>query len=943
MIYDIKDYFKKLFKSREIVFLFIVLLMFIVILSRIFSLQIINGADYQKNFTMKILRPLKIEAARGNIYDCNGRLLAYNELAYSIMINDIGSYSSDKIHNRELNAELAEIIGVLMENGESIANNFKIDYNEDGTYSFNVSGTSLKRFLADVFGQTTYEKLGYNEKFGFNEAEATAAQVMDFLMHDKNKFGVNDGDEQAPVYPENVAYQIVVLRYALEENRYTQYNATTIAQNVSEKTVAYVNEHSNELIGVSIEEDTIRKYDYSEYFSNIIGYTGRISTEEYETLSAEDDSYSKNDIVGKAGLEQYYESYLRGISGEREVYVNNVGKITEVLSSTEPIAGNDLYLNLDAELQKNTYLLLEQEIAGIVYTSISAGVIPMEDVYFALVDNNVVDITHFTQPGASAAEAAIVQSFAERQSEALSRLESELKSSSPTVNNDMSEELLDYFTRIMSILREKEILVSSRIDTEDKVYQDWRQGTISPSEYFKYGISNQWIDISKLNVEEKYADSSEIYEALVHFILETAAQDKEFSKVIYHYMILNGEISGTQLCVILFDQGQLDYDETVVASLQNGSLTPRDFLLDKINRTEITPAQLALEPCTGSCVLTDPNTGAIKALVSYPGYDINRLANGVDAAYFQSLNEDNSRPLYNYATQERTAPGSTFKMVTSTAALAEGIIATTTPITCTGQFMEVSNQPKCHVYPSSHGALDLVGAISASCNVFYYTCGFNLSCKDSGEYNDKAGISYIQKYASVYGLDEKTGLEIEENTPEIADSYPVMAAIGQSNNNLTTSSLSRYVTAIATGKLYKYQLMNKIVDGEGNVIVSYTPEYEDISGVLTQEQWSGIREGMRSACANYPTFEGLKVQAATKSGTAQQENHPNHGLFVGFAPYDKPQLTFAARIAHGYAASNASILCRNVLAVYFGEETVEDILARNAAGSNSVGTNTVAD
>ena len=83
--------------------------------------------------------------------------------------------------------------------------------------------------------------------------------------------------------------------------------------------------------------------------------------------------------------------------------------------------------------------------------------------------------------------------------------------------------------------------------------------------------------------------------------------------------------------------------------------------MDKINNIEITPAQLALDPCTGSCVITDVKTGQLKALVSYPGYDNNKLANTVDADYYQSLREDKSNPLWNYATQEQTAPGSTFQ------------------------------------------------------------------------------------------------------------------------------------------------------------------------------------------------------------------------------------------------------------------------------------------
>ncbi len=101
--------------------------------------------------------------------------------------------------------------------------------------------------------------------------------------------------------------------------------------------------------------------------------------------------------------------------------------------------------------------------------------------------------------------------------------------------------------------------------------------------------------------------------------------------------------------MILFDQGALPYDAEDIAALTNNTVGAVSFLKDKIKNLEITPAQLALDPCSGSCVITDTKTGELLALVSYPGYDNNRLANTVDAKYFASLNTDLSKPLYNYA------------------------------------------------------------------------------------------------------------------------------------------------------------------------------------------------------------------------------------------------------------------------------------------------------
>ena len=935
MIYDIKDFLQRLFKSRLLVLSTVMFLLFSMMLVRIFSLQIVNGEEYQEDFVLKIERTLSEDATRGNIYDCNGKLLAYNELAYSVTISDSGSYRNDRVKAETLNPQLAEIVQMLERNGDTFYNDFKISLDDDGNYSFNVSGNQLKRFLADAFGESSYAKLGYNKEYGFNEAEATAEQVMTYL---KGAFYI---DEE---YDERTAYKIVCVRFAMKSTSFTRFQSTVIAQDVSDRTLAYINEHSDRLIGIGIEEDMIRKYNDSIYFASIIGYTGKISDTEYEELKAIDKSYSADDTIGKSGLEQYYESYLRGDNGEKVVYVDTVGRIQEVVSSTDPIAGCDLYLSIDADLQKSAYLLLEQEIAGIVYSNIKKGNIPMTDVYVALLENNVIDITQFDNEDATATEREVYQNYLVQQGNAINDLRTQFYASKPLTNNAMSDELLDYVTYVIDLLKSEKILVTSKIDTNDSVYKTWRDGNLSPKEYLSHCISKQWIDISLLDVDSKYADTSEIYDALVNFVLTEAATDKDFAKYVYKYMVPKNEVTGKQLCLLLFEQSVLDYDEATYQQIKNGSIAPYGFLLEKINNIEITPAQLALDPCTGSTIITDVNTGEIKALVSYPGYDNNKLANGVDAEYYAKLNDDNSNPQWNYATQEKTAPGSTFKMLTSTVGLAENVISTSTEINCTGIFTEVDNQPKCHVYPGRHGLDSVTEAIRDSCNVFFYTVGYNLSFKDTGVYNDATGIKYFQKYASIFGLDEKTGLEIAESQSQVADEYPVMAAIGQSNNNITTSALSRYVTAVSTGKLYDYQLMNKIVDCDGNVVANYVPSYEDISSTLNAQEWSSIRYGMNLVVKNTSAFRNFSINVAGKTGTAQQvSTRPNHALFVGYAPYEAPEISIATRIAYGYTSSNAAAVSKNILSVYFGQQTVDEILALKAEGANSSSSNIVTD
>lgn len=935
MSYDIKDFLKKFFSSRLFVLAAVFIVFFGIILARIFTLQVVNGKSYQENFSLKIQMKQPINAARGNIYDKKGKLLAYNELAYSISINDSTTYSSTKEKNKAVNAELAEILTVLKNNGETLNNDFKIDRKKDGTYSFNVSGSSLNRFRADVFGKNSADDLEYNKDTGIDEANATAEQIMEYLMG-KDNFGISSK------YDGDLAYRIVVVRYAMLGNRFARYKEVKIATDVSDKTVAYVNEHMDTLSGISVNEDMIRKYNYSEYFSSIIGYTGPISESEYTALHKKNKDYTQNDTVGKAGLEQYYETYLRGKNGEQKFYIDNVGRISEIISSTDSVAGDDLYLSIDADLQKAIYLALQNEIAAIVYSNIKSGEIPINDVYTALIGNSVINTEHFSKAKASDTEKNVLSVFKSRQKTTLGKIKQEL-TSSPEALNTMSDEVLDEFTYIISMLKDDQVLLKNEIDTSDSVYQKWKNQKISPKEYLSYCITQHWIDISQLNVDEKYADSTEVYDALCKYILKNIKTDTEFSKIIYQYMITRGEISPRQLCLILFDQGVLDYDDATVNKLKNGSLSPRDFLMKKIYNIEITPAQLALEPCTGSCVVTDEKTGEIRAMVSYPGYDSNKLANGVDSEYFASLQHDKSFPLLNYATQQMTAPGSTFKLCSATAGLAENVTNTSEQIRCTGIYNDISNKPKCWIYPGSHGLDNISEAIRDSCNIFFYTVGNRLAQKKTGSYNDENGIALIQKYAHIYGLDEKTGLEIAESKSKVATEYPVMAAIGQSNNVYTTVALSRYVTAVASGKKYNYQLMNKIVDADGKTVKKYKADYEDISDTLTSSQWDAIHSGMREVVSTMDRFQGFDIPVAGKTGTAQQTGHANHGLFVGYAPYDDPEITIAVRIANAYSSHNAATAARNVISYYYKETSMKDIKEMKAAGANGNIRNSVAD
>ena len=937
MFSNIKAYFRQIFKARIIYLVILFSLMSAILLLRLFQMQIINGQDAQNKYILKVIKTKELKSTRGNIFDRDGKLLAYNELAYGITIEDNGSYTSTDEKNETINASILSVLHALDANGDKIDNDFYIKLTSKDTYEFTVEGTRLQRFRADVYGKTTIDDLGYDEKLGYDTANATEDQIMEYLTG--KCFDINE------TYDLKDRYRIAIIRYKMRQNSYQKYIATKIASDVSEKTVAFVSEHKEQLQGVEVSEDTIRKYNDSKYFAHIIGYTGLIDEEEYKKLSEESEEYSLTDTVGKSGIEQYMDTQLKGKKGSEKIYVDNLGKELESIERQEPVAGNDVYLSISMDLQKAVYDLLEQEIAGILYSKIinakeynqtgsSNVLIPIDNVYFALIDNNILSIDHFQSRKASDTEKAVYQAFSEEQKQVLERVKAELRSENPSAYKDLSEDMQVFESYIVNMLMEQEIILKSEIDWNDETYIAWKNDEISLQEYLYHVINQQWFDITKFTTENKYSDTEEVYQMLVKYIIRQLKSDKGFSKKIYKFMLRDNKINGTQLCLILYDQEVLDYDDEMIMELKNGVISAYDFMMGKIKNLEITPAMLALDPCTGSCVISNVKTGELLACVTYPGYDNNRLANTVESEYFAALMSDLSSPFYNNATQQKTAPGSTFKMVTATAGLTEGVITTDTIIDDKGQFERVENGPKCWIYPNStHGEINVSEALRDSCNYFFYEVGWRLS-QVGDTYVESVGISKLQKYASLYGLGEKTGIEIGESQPEIADTYPITASIGQSNNNYTTIALNRYVTAVAnSGIVYNYTLLSKLTDSNGNLLEQYSPTIKNEMTDIAQSTWDAIHEGNRMVVLNLDCFDDIdEYQVAGKTGTAQQiKTRPNHALFVGYAPYQDPEVAIATRIAYGYTSHNAAAVSADILKYYFNEEDSDQLLTGTAS------------
>ena len=192
-----------------------------------------------------------------------------------------------------------------------------------------------------------------------------------------------------------------------------------------------------------------------------------------------------------------------------------------------------------------------------------------------------------------------------------------------------------YESYIINLLPENNIL--SGVDKTDQTYIDWTTNeTISIREYLEYAISKNWIDVTQLPLDGKYSDSSEVYQQLVSAILEEL-DSQTFLKKLIPYMIEQNRITGTQVCILLIEQDVINPTENQIAELKSGSVSAFNFMVNLIRNLEITRRSLLSTRIRHPAFLTDVNTGEVRALVSYPSYDNNRLANGIDAEYYSRI------------------------------------------------------------------------------------------------------------------------------------------------------------------------------------------------------------------------------------------------------------------------------------------------------------------
>ena len=915
----LKERLGELLRNRLFVLLAAAAVIFMILVGRLFFMQIVNGEEADASLTSSVTREVTIPAARGNIYDRYGRPLAVNEAAFSVEIDD-----SITVDYEDADAEAVSLYKKLIKNGYVAGDDLPIT--KDAPYEFTISSDELEEWKTNIgltkkqMNYTAEETLNYlYERFGITDADMTeeekrALVSLGININDKNimitnlimTIETNGGEivDELPISQEQPYYFLLEdedeilswkssvsmseeeLDYDAEESMQYLIELFGIPENISPsmqrkaaavryslylqrykkyQPVTVAREINDEVIA-AVEENLDKFPGVSVETESMRVYEdGEIFSNiigyirqisDTELQEYSEYGYTSGDIVGKTGIEKVMELELNGQDGKMLVEVDNMGRKISTLETEAPVSGDDVFLTIDKELQISAYNYLKDALADAIIT----------------------------------------------------RLTSELEKDVPVT-------LKQLFT---SMIDSNNISVTEVMKAEDG-YQKVLKDIIL--------AHDPDIDV-------------------------TDSEDKTEAKQVITNAVDNGTISYTTLIYVMIEQGVITADDNYKARIASGELTPFNVIIEKLESGDLEPAETGLEPCTGSVVVSNVNSGEVLALVTYPSYDNNELVNTFNNEYYNKLLEDPTTPLVNRPLMQKKAPGSTLKMITAIAGLETGVIIPDTQIRDKGVFKDAGTPyANCLIYSlngSTHGYVDVSHALEVSCNYFFYEVGYQLG-NDTENPRSLKGITILDEYYDAFGLNSPTGVEIGESAPSMASpSYKeevikwqnpeatssqtawtsgdtIRAAIGQSVNSFSAASMNKYVATLANGGTrYKMHLLDKVKSSDGTVTEEVEETVENVLEIAP-ENLEAVYEGMLlvtqgSKGTLRTVFKDFPIDVAAKSGTAEEnKNLSSHVWFVGFAPYDDPQIAVTVMIPFGdVTGSPAAVVARNVIGEYMG-------------------------
>jgi penicillin-binding protein 2 len=329
---------------------------------------------------------------------------------------------------------------------------------------------------------------------------------------------------------------------------------------------------------------------------------------------------------------------------------------------------------------------------------------------------------------------------------------------------------------------------------------------------------------------------------------------------------------------------------------------------------------------SGAVVAIEPQTGEILALVSAPDYDLNQFSYVTSKEFLQDLYSNPLRPSFNRATMSVKPPGSTFKLMAAIAGLDLGVITPSTTIYCGGGFT-FGRFFKCH--GGVHGAINVTRAIEKSCNTFFYNLIY------------KIGLDRWAKYSERFGFNQVTGIDIGEEVAGLipnskyyekiyGDKWPrsIMASlgIGQGEVSVTPLQLAKYVALIANdGNSFVPHVVKGFVDDRTGILIP--TKHKEIRTGINREAFKVVKEGMYLVVQGAGTATRIRMKEfniAGKTGTAQNPHGKDHAFFIGFAPYENPQIALAVVVENaGFGATWAAPIAQKMFEAYLLKDKIK--------------------
>ncbi len=362
-----------------------VVMLFSVIIFRVYDLQIIHHDEYDMNIRETIRRKIETDAPRGLIFDRYGRPLAINQPTYILNVDQ-----GIRMSNEELNNMLLRLIVLLKSNGDDYIDNLPMSKEEPFEY---IVGESTKKQFINSLPHKNDEEKEKAHKY-------TAKELLEYLKSETLfdiDFSISPRD----------ARRVAALRYELYKTSWSKYKLITVATDVSMETISTVEEQNKDYSGVTADVKSVRYYPEGEIFAHILGYTRQITAAQFE--EKEKEGYEKEDVVGQMGLEQTQEEELRGIKGSEIVEVDNRGRKVRTVEKVDEAQGNNVFITMDSKYQKKAYDILEKQLTSIIVKRLKGGErdiqpISGKEVVYSIVESNTLSFTKMQEAGVNSVQ-----------------------------------------------------------------------------------------------------------------------------------------------------------------------------------------------------------------------------------------------------------------------------------------------------------------------------------------------------------------------------------------------------------------------------------------------------------------------------------------------------------------------------------------------------------